>query len=429
MNPGIILSGQTVDIPNALMQGTRAAGMEQQFNQSNALFPVQMESAQLGNQAARQSIEQSNALFPLQKQAAQQGLQIGELEIQQAKAQIKAEAEKAIRDGKAQELAAEVQQAIPLIAQAIQNPEAADQIYAQSEALQPFVGSGLPPEVVADILTKPLEEVFSQQDPDYQIVGTRAVDRNNPMAGAQEIPGLPQEGPTPQSAIAKLRADLNAGLISKDDFEAEVQRMAPRGMRLDVAPDGSISFVEGAAGEVSLPKTTEGEKSSAGYLSRMKAAEKVMDGLSEDGPAVRSIASLLVGGTNLEGLVLGNEQEKILQAQRDWVRAKLRKESGAVIGPDEMAEEIRTYFPLPGEGPEVVAQKRQSRKEAERQLEIMSGNAASQANPQDRDSEGFTAETAPAAPPDYLNEQDRDLWDVYTPEERAVILNNAYSGG
>lgn len=119
---------------------------------------------------------------------------------------------------------------------------------------------------------------------------------------------------------------------------------------------------------------TESSRRAAGFLSRMKAAEGVLGEIEADGqPATRSITSLLAAGTNLEGLLLSDQQGRILQAQRDWVRAKLRLESGAVIGDEEMAEEIRTYFPLPGEGPNIVEQKRRSRLEAERQLGIMAG--------------------------------------------------------
>jgi hypothetical protein len=39
------------------------------------------------------------------------------------------------------------------------------------------------------------------------------------------------------------------------------------------------------------------------------------------------------------------EQQKYKQAADNWIRANLRKESGAVIGADEMAAEYATYFP------------------------------------------------------------------------------------
>jgi hypothetical protein len=51
------------------------------------------------------------------------------------------------------------------------------------------------------------------------------------------------------------------------------------------------------------------------------------------------------------------EQQKYLNAAQDWIRAKLRKESGAVISPQEMMDEYATYFPTPGDTAEVMAQK------------------------------------------------------------------------
>ena len=69
------------------------------------------------------------------------------------------------------------------------------------------------------------------------------------------------------------------------------------------------------------------------------------------------------------------EQQKFEQAQRDWVRSKLRKESGAVIGEQEMKDEIRTYFPQPGDTPEVIAQKEQARQVAIQAMRDAAGPA------------------------------------------------------
>jgi hypothetical protein len=50
------------------------------------------------------------------------------------------------------------------------------------------------------------------------------------------------------------------------------------------------------------------------------------------------------------------------QAAQDWIRAKLRKESGAAIGVDEMKQEYATYFPMVGDTPEKIAQKAEARR-------------------------------------------------------------------
>jgi hypothetical protein len=79
----------------------------------------------------------------------------------------------------------------------------------------------------------------------------------------------------------------------------------------------------------------------------------------------------LIGGVAQRGAESTNRQ-LYRQAQENWVTANLRKESGAVIGEQEFDREIKKYFPQIGEGPEVIAQKAESRRIAE---EGMKSNA------------------------------------------------------
>jgi len=113
-------------------------------------------------------------------------------------------------------------------------------------------------------------------------------------------------------------------------------------------------------------KYSEFELASAGYADRMTKAGGIMEGLTtggfEPGQMGHRVAQSLPFGVG--NYALPPEAQKYKQAQEDWVRAKLRKESGAVIGPQEMIDEIKTYFPQPGDGPEVIEQKIQSRKTA-----------------------------------------------------------------
>jgi len=128
--------------------------------------------------------------------------------------------------------------------------------------------------------------------------------------------------------------------------------------------------------------TTEGEKSAAGYYTRMIESEKLMEDHGEKsrmGLFQKAVGGLPMVGRTLQPYTMNADEEKLYQAQQDWVRAKLRKESGAVIGDEEMAEEIRTYFPMPGESKEVAEQKKQARQVALRQMEIGSGREAKNA--------------------------------------------------
>ena len=81
--------------------------------------------------------------------------------------------------------------------------------------------------------------------------------------------------------------------------------------------------------------------------------------------------SRFVGNTLMSG-----QGQLYRQAQEDWVRAKLRRESGAVIGDDEMAREILVYFPQPGDTPATIAQKAQSRRVAIDAMRQAAGRAS-----------------------------------------------------
>ena len=142
------------------------------------------------------------------------------------------------------------------------------------------------------------------------------------------------------------------------------------------------------------PKLTETQGSAAGYLFRMNQAENILSGpIDPTNPASGSRESLglypgvtskvvesIPGvGPRVSGAIQGTEVQKYRQAQEDWVRAKLRKESGAVIGKEEMDQEIKTYFPQPGDKPGMIEQKRQARLNAQTQMEIMAGPGGARA--------------------------------------------------
>ncbi len=60
-------------------------------------------------------------------------------------------------------------------------------------------------------------------------------------------------------------------------------------------------------------------------------------------------------------------------AQQDWASSKLRGETGANAPPAEIDEMVRRYFPLPGEGPDIIKQKAQARAVAEEGMKRAAG--------------------------------------------------------
>lgn len=123
------------------------------------------------------------------------------------------------------------------------------------------------------------------------------------------------------------------------------------------------------------PKPTEAEQNAAGFAQRMERANAIANSLAGQQPGVASaIAGSVpfVGGT-LQRVIQPAQTQQFKQAADDWIRAKLRKESGAAIGKDEMESEFRTYFPQVGDTPAVIAQKAEARRIATDAMKINAG--------------------------------------------------------
>lgn len=105
-------------------------------------------------------------------------------------------------------------------------------------------------------------------------------------------------------------------------------------------------------------KPTESARLSRGFMMRMQNAERILGQLAVRGVNPGSTGNVIAGSTNLTA---GPELRQYRQAANDWIRAKLRRESGASIAPDEMQREFETYFPVYGDDPQTIQQKAEAR--------------------------------------------------------------------
>jgi hypothetical protein len=115
------------------------------------------------------------------------------------------------------------------------------------------------------------------------------------------------------------------------------------------------------------PKPTEGETNAAGFANQMELANQVIAKLpagSQPGAGSAIAGSVPFIGGVLERGAQPEATQQYKQAADAWIRAKLRKESGAAIGVDEMAKEYQTYFPQIGDSEKVIGQKATARKVA-----------------------------------------------------------------
>jgi hypothetical protein len=126
--------------------------------------------------------------------------------------------------------------------------------------------------------------------------------------------------------------------------------------------DGTVKPIIGPNGKPvkgvdSVKPPNEFQGKSGAFGSRAAASHKILNELDYS-PLATNINQ--VGGAATNWAMPANVQ-KANQAQRDFVNAVLRQESGAAIADTEFENAKKQYFPQPGDRPEVIAQKRKNR--------------------------------------------------------------------
>lgn len=170
-----------------------------------------------------------------------------------------------------------------------------------------------------------------------------------------------------------------AKLATEEEMAAGIQEYReprqPRDERLVqvMGPDGVPIWVNESEARgkpaAQAPRAVTGqERQSLAYYNRARKA-------FEDADAV---ADKLGNSYQLQyapNIAQTKEQQAYRQAQRAFTEARLRKESGAAIPTHEYENDARTYFAVPGDTPEVLAQKKAAREEVLAGMGFSAGKA------------------------------------------------------
>jgi len=206
----------------------------------------------------------------------------------------------------------------------------------------------------------------------------------------------------------------------------------PSSMRLGESPNErsigmpSISYTDGQG----RTKFNDAENKASGFYSRMLSANKAMGGVlagedkmqgTPDDVKYDDVNSL---GQSFKGAFpffgnqwISNERQQLQQAQENWVSAVLRRESGAVLGDDEIVRENKKYFPQYGDSEETIAQKVLARKEAEAGMLQSSGGAWEAAQEKKGKNKRSTDKKRSTDIPEGVS---KEQWGVMLPEQKAL---------
>ena len=141
------------------------------------------------------------------------------------------------------------------------------------------------------------------------------------------------------------------------------------------APDGSRwradGTLESIGGGDAPMKLTESQGRALTFGQRAANSHEILGSVGQDGKiqphlgkrAAEALPDWLGGAA--AGMAMNKyaspAQQQVEQAERDFINAVLRRESGAVISPSEFDNARRQYFPQPNDSPEVIKQKRRNR--------------------------------------------------------------------
>jgi hypothetical protein len=168
----------------------------------------------------------------------------------------------------------------------------------------------------------------------YQDAGNAIIQLD---ATGKEVSRIPK-GRAPEGPVSFQAVETDQGLMA---FNPRTMQMTPV-----MGQDGKPLTKSG--------KPTETETNAAGFAARMVAANTIASKLAtgaapKTGEAISSVIPLI--GKAIPEIIpqaiggLSPERRQYLQAANNFIRANLRKESGAAIGADEWTAEFINYFP------------------------------------------------------------------------------------
>lgn len=391
LDPSIILAGQPVNVLGAISAGNEAAAFQNDaLHQQDYRNMLAQNGAGImaGETGALNALAGFDPAAALGVQESRLGMEAKRQSMDILSAQEKRAAEEYARGLTAEQRAAEAAAIEGAVKQGMMIPDAASWDAFMSQSAPELVG-----------------QFENRQALAAQFMGWADVLK-------QAFP----EPMKPQSTAGKLKADLDAGLITPEQFAAEADK---GNTSFSVGPDGTVVFSQGAGGARPTGKLTEAQSKDLVYWQRATDASAKLD--AAEG-ALSGLADTVKGSVPVIGNYMVSEDYQLgKQAAANWLAAILRKDTGAAITKQEFDIYGPMFLPQPGDTEATLKQKREARKVAEEAIRNGLGTAEDVAAYVEAQRNGQGA--APAAPPAETIPEGIDPadWEFMTPEERAMF--------
>lgn len=332
---------QPVNALAAIGAGQQLAQNQINFGRQNALSALmQREGGNIlaGDRNALAQYAQFDPQGAIGIQASQQSMAFDRERMQMARDEAARAAQQAIEAGQAEALAASMAEA-----------------ERELRTLAPLFEAGDPERFNQIAQSRGIDVTFDS----YMMEAAQFEGVMETLQTLQDMNAAPEPADEYGRYVAEERA-AGREPLSRIDYA-----QAKRGNEVIYGPDGRPIVARGPnAGNIDL---TESESKTNIYLSR---AENALQGLdaAQEGGALLSDSLTERGNAILQGVPLGIGREvqgadyQTALAYGDaFLQAILRKDTGAAITEQEQVLYGRTYLPQPGDGPEVLAVKRELR--------------------------------------------------------------------
>lgn len=164
-----------------------------------------------------------------------------------------------------------------------------------------------------------------------------------------------------QQDAGKILGSASTGYFTYNPYTGETTPIAGgNGGTPNFIPSGTIPTTGNGNG-VPVPTLngkplTDTQSTTLGYAQRLSDSDKIITQLGGQFTGLDSY----IGGV-LPNFLKSSDRQQYEQAQRNFINAVLRKESGAAISPSEFDSAAKQYFPQPGDSQAVVNQKTDNR--------------------------------------------------------------------
>lgn len=248
-----------------------------------------------------------------------------------------------------------------------------------SEGLDMLAGQGVDKSVIESLRSRPdLASTIARASLDtMQQISVANNERDYELALKQfdlQVQNA-AEARADRAAAQERPVEINGQLVDPNTREVLGDYRTPEAAKPAVPPSGyrfgadgqSLEHIPGGPADPSLkPEKAEftvSQATAAGFADRMTQSDAILSK-----PAVAKVMTDIVEQRGsipgVGNMIASPEYQQADQAQRDFINAILRRESGAVIADSEFANARRQYFPAVGDSDAVLRQKAANRKNA-----------------------------------------------------------------